>query len=138
MCFLLKNLKVVLFDFRRLNPLVVFSFQALKCGFVWLQTSERTLDAPGLLDDYCLNLLDWGINDVLVIALGNAVYLWDDDDPIELVTVDDEIGPVTSVKWAPDGHHISVGLNNSDVQIWDCSTLRLVLNINLVFVTLVS
>ncbi|KAL8122324.1 hypothetical protein AgCh_018893 [Apium graveolens] len=44
------------------------------------QTSERTLDAPDLVDDYYLNLLDWGNGNVLAIALGNTVsevQLWD-------------------------------------------------------------
>lgn len=35
------------------------------------------MDAPGLLDDSYLNLLDWGGRNILAIALGNAVYLWD-------------------------------------------------------------
>ncbi|KAF6172010.1 hypothetical protein GIB67_029428 [Kingdonia uniflora] len=61
-----------------------------------LQTSERTLDAPEILDDYYLNLLDW----------------------------DEDNGPVTSVNWAPDGHHLAVGLNNSEVQVWDTTANR--------------
>ncbi|CAI9113479.1 OLC1v1014089C1, partial [Oldenlandia corymbosa var. corymbosa] len=91
------------------------------------QSSERTLDAPDILDDYYLNLLDWGSSNVLSIALGSTVYLWDATDGAtsELVTVDDENGPVTSVKWAPDGRHIAVGLNNSDVQLWDSTSNRL-------------
>ncbi|GJU35466.1 cell division cycle 20.2, cofactor of APC complex-like protein [Tanacetum coccineum] len=91
------------------------------------QSCERTLDAPDLVDDYYLNLLDWGSSNVLAIALANTVYLWDatDGNTSELVTVDDESGPVTSVKWAPDGRHISVGLNSSDVQLYDSSANRL-------------
>ncbi|MBA0858570.1 hypothetical protein Goshw_028143 [Gossypium schwendimanii] len=38
------------------------------------QSSERTLDAPDLMDDFYLNLLDWGSSNVLAIALGNTVY----------------------------------------------------------------
>ncbi|KAM3381644.1 cell division cycle 20.2, cofactor of APC complex [Capsicum galapagoense] len=85
------------------------------------QTPERTLDAPDILDDYYLNLLDWGSSNVLSIALGGTVYLWDASDGAtsELITVDEHNGPVTSVKWAPDGRHIAVGLNNSEVQLWD-------------------
>jgi cell division cycle protein 20 (cofactor of APC complex) len=88
------------------------------------QTSERTLDAPDLVDDYYLNLLDWGSANVLAIALGNTVYLWDasNGSTSELVTVDDENGPITSVSWAPDGRHIAVGLNNSEVQLWDTAS----------------
>ncbi|KAG5055785.1 hypothetical protein JHK85_008295 [Glycine max] len=72
------------------------------------QSSEKTLDAPDILDDYYLNLLDWGSGDVLSIALGNTVYLWNasDSSTAELVTVDEEDGPVTSVAWAPDGRHL--------------------------------
>lgn len=90
------------------------------------QSSERTLDAPDLVDDYYLNLLDWGSANVLAIALGNTVYLWDakDGSTSELDTVDDENGPVTSVSWAPDGRHIAIGLNNSDVQLWDSTANR--------------
>lgn len=90
------------------------------------QTSERTLDAPDLVDDYYLNLLDWGSSNVLAIALGNTVYLWDASDGAtsELVTLDEEQGPVTSVKWAPDGRHIAIGLNNSNVQLWDSTANR--------------
>lgn len=90
------------------------------------QTSERTLDAPDLLDDFYLNLLDWGRANVLAIALGNTVYLWDasDSSTSELVTIDDVNGPVTSVSWAPDGQHLAVGLTNSEVQLWDSTATR--------------
>ncbi|CAL9069798.1 unnamed protein product [Musa banksii] len=91
------------------------------------QSAERTLDAPDIVDDYYLNLLDWGSSNVLSIALGNTVYLWDaaDGSTSELVTVDDDAGPVTSVSWAPDGRHIAVGLNSSDIQLWDSTSNRL-------------
>ncbi|KAK9125496.1 hypothetical protein Scep_014342 [Stephania cephalantha] len=90
------------------------------------QTSERTLDAPGLVDDYYLNLLDWGSSNVLAIALGHTVYLWDatNASTSEVTTIDDENGPITSVSWAPDGRHIAIGLNNSEVQLWDTTANR--------------
>ena len=63
-----------------------------------MQSAERTLDAPELVDDYYLNLLDWGSNNVLSIALGDTVYLWDasSGSTSELVTVDEDSGPITS------------------------------------------
>ncbi|KAI4304544.1 hypothetical protein MLD38_040039 [Melastoma candidum] len=96
------------------------------------QTAERTLDAPDLVDDYYLNLLDWGSSNVLSIALGNTVYLWDASNrsTSELVTVDDDCGPVTSVSWSSDGRHIAMGLNNSEVQLWDYTTNRLLRTLN--------
>lgn len=54
--------------------------------------------------------------------------MWDasDGSTSELVTIDEDIGPVTSVKWAPDGRHIAIGMNNSEVQLWDSTSNRLV------------
>ncbi|PQM34190.1 cell division cycle 20.2 cofactor of APC complex-like [Prunus yedoensis var. nudiflora] len=85
------------------------------------QSADRTLDAPDLMDDYYLNLLDWGSSNVLAIALANTVYLWDatDDSTWELATFEDERGPVTSINWAVDGRQIAIGLNNSEVELWD-------------------
>ncbi|KAL6342526.1 hypothetical protein AAG906_012374 [Vitis piasezkii] len=82
------------------------------------QTPERTLDAPDIIDDFCLNLMDWGSSNVLALALQNTVYLWDasNGSASELVTVDDENGPVTSVSWAADGQYIAIGLNSSDLR----------------------
>jgi cell division cycle protein 20 (cofactor of APC complex) len=89
------------------------------------QTAERTLDAPDLLDDYYLNLLDWSTSNVLAVALANTVYLWDatSSSIAELLTAEED-GPVTSVQWAPDGRYLAVGLNNADVQLWDSQELR--------------
>ncbi|KAL6600562.1 hypothetical protein ACP70R_045362 [Stipagrostis hirtigluma subsp. patula] len=91
------------------------------------QTAERTLDAPGLVDDYYLNLLDWGSKNVVSIALENTMYLWNSSDSstTELMTVDDDSGPITSVSWAQDGQNIAIGLNSSDIQLWDASSNRL-------------
>jgi cell division cycle protein 20 (cofactor of APC complex) len=88
------------------------------------------LDAPDIMDDFYLNLLDWGSSNVLAIALGSTVYLWDasNGSTSELVTIDDEDGPVTSISWAPDGRHIAVGLNNSHVQLWDSTSNKQVFN----------
>ncbi|CAA7033304.1 unnamed protein product [Microthlaspi erraticum] len=88
---------------------------------------ERTLDAPDIVDDFYLNLLDWGSANVLAIALGNSIFLWDasSSSVSELMAVDEEKGPVTSVSWAPDGRHVAVGLDCSQVQIWDSEANRL-------------
>lgn len=40
------------------------------------QVPERILDAPELVNDYYLNLLDWSSNNVLAVALGAHIYLW--------------------------------------------------------------
>lgn len=40
------------------------------------QAPDRILDAPDIIDDYYLNLMDWGTNNILAAALGAHVYLW--------------------------------------------------------------
>ena len=84
---------------------------------------ERILDAPNMSDDYYLNLLDWSSSNVLAVALGGEVYLWDAstgniDLLCEMPTSGDA---VTSVQWMPDGAHIAIGTNNatSDILLWD-------------------
>lgn len=54
------------------------------------------------------------------------MHLWDasDSSTSELVTVDDQNGPITCVSWAPDGRRIAIGLNNSQVQLWDSASNR--------------
>ncbi|EOA24015.1 hypothetical protein CARUB_v10017230mg [Capsella rubella] len=90
------------------------------------QTWERMLDVPDIGDNFYLNLLDWGSANVLAIALDHTVYLWDAStgSASELMSVDEEKGPVTSINWALDGCNLAVGLDNSEVQIWDCVTKR--------------
>ncbi|KAM0981056.1 hypothetical protein ACFX15_013708 [Malus domestica] len=90
------------------------------------QGPERILDAPRIVDDLSLNLLDWSSKNILAVAIGNTVYLWNASNSsiAELVTIDEEDGPVTSVSWACDGWQIAVGLNNSFIQLWDSISLK--------------
>lgn len=85
------------------------------------QQPEKILDAPSLLEDYYLNLIDWGSNNVLAVALAETVFLWNAangsiEQLCETTAADDCI---TSVSWLPDGNFLAVGTNNSEVQIWD-------------------
>ncbi|RZC56715.1 hypothetical protein C5167_015583 [Papaver somniferum] len=91
------------------------------------QIADRILDAPDIYDDYYVNVLDWGSSNVLAIGLGYTVHLWDatESSASELMTAAADTGPITSVSWAPDGHQIAVGLNNSEVQIWDYTSNKL-------------
>ncbi|CAN0920607.1 Cell division cycle 20.5, cofactor of APC complex [Linum grandiflorum] len=82
------------------------------------RTPERILDLDGIEHNFYYNVLDWGSNNnILAIALGCIVYLWDASDSSisELVTIDEELGPVTSVKWAHDGVHLAIGGHTEEV-----------------------
>ena len=36
----------------------------------------KVLEAPDLRDDFYLNLLDWSQQNILAVALGDKIYLW--------------------------------------------------------------
>lgn len=84
----------------------------------------RILDAPDLLDDFYLNLLSWGSNDVLAVALGQCVYLWNakSGDITELLSLEDE-DYVSSVSWTASGTHVAVGTASGETQFWDSTAL---------------
>lgn len=87
------------------------------------QAPERILDAPDLVDDYYLNLLDWSKDNVLAIALEKTVYLWDasSGDITRLCALEGEQDVVTSLQWVKSGSgaHLAIGTNSSVVQLWD-------------------
>lgn len=87
----------------------------------------RILDAPDLLDDYYLNLLSWGTNDVLAVALGQCVYLWNakSGDITELCSLEGEQDYVSSVAWTASGTHLAVGTAGGETQFWDSSALTM-------------
>lgn len=90
------------------------------------QVPEKILDAPDLLDDYYLNLLDWSSNNTLAVALGQTVYLWNatSGDISELVQVEGE-NYITSVSWAQGGAFLSVGTATGETQLYDAETSQL-------------
>ncbi|KAI8468545.1 MAG: activator and specificity subunit of anaphase promoting complex [Monoraphidium minutum] len=89
-------------------------------------TQERILDAPDLVDDYYLNLLDWSSSNVIAVALGPTVYLWNagTGSVEELCTCKNEGDYVSSVQWAPDSSHLAVGTSDAKVQIWDAGRAK--------------
>ncbi|KAI8918305.1 WD40-repeat-containing domain protein [Powellomyces hirtus] len=87
---------------------------------------EKVLDAPGLLDDYYLNLMDWSSTNVLAIALENTVYLWNGTTGVAspLCTNPRDDSYISSLQWAPDGSHLAVGLSQGEIEIWSLESLK--------------
>lgn len=88
---------------------------------------ERILDAPDMVDNYYLNLLDWSCNNVLAVALNQTVYLWNavSGGIEELTTVEGEEDYVTSLSWVKEGGgYLAVGTNGAEVQLWDCEKMK--------------
>lgn len=79
---------------------------------------EKVLDAPGLVDDFYLNLISWSDDNILAIALDSSVYCWNaNTGSVDLVAECGSI--VTSIRWSPDDYYLSIGLDNGSIEIWD-------------------
>jgi len=90
------------------------------------QVPERILDAPDIVNDYYLNLIDWSSNNLLAVALGAHVYLWNAatghiSQLCELESPDDY---VCSVKWVEQGAYIAVGTFCGEVELWDVEQMK--------------
>ncbi|KAF0689567.1 Aste57867_18986 [Aphanomyces stellatus] len=85
----------------------------------------KVLDAPELMDDYYLNLLSWGSNNVLAVALGPSLYLWNaaSGEIDELMSLDGD-DYISSVAWIQEGNTLAIGTSQSTVQLWDAGATR--------------
>jgi len=85
------------------------------------QVPERILDAPDLIDDYYLNLLDWSCHNHLAVALGGFVYLWNaaTGDILQLCQTTTPDCYIGSVAWIKEGNYVALGDSNGVVQLWD-------------------
>ena len=92
----------------------------------------RILDAPGLLDDYYLNLVAWSARNIIAVALGPAVHLCDAKSGSidELMALEDESDYVCSLKFIPGGTHLAVGTATANTQLWDTDGMRQVRSMN--------
>ena len=85
-----------------------------------LTAPERCLDAPGMVDDYYLNLVHWGRNNAVAIGLERNVYVWSaESGTVNRLLETSPDTSVCSVKWSGDGAYVGVGLDSGEVQIWD-------------------
>lgn len=81
---------------------------------------ERVLDAPGLLDDYYLNLLDWSVGNQVALALDQCVYVWSaSTGTVSQLMESSSNTYISSVRWSQDGAYLAIGLSDGDCQIWD-------------------
>ncbi|TRZ00791.1 hypothetical protein DNTS_017262 [Danionella cerebrum] len=82
---------------------------------------ERILDAPGIRNDFYLNLMDWGKQNQLAVALANQVYLWgvETGDIVLLKTMSDEAEYISSVSWSKGGDFLAIGSSDCKIEIWD-------------------
>ncbi|KAF8513574.1 WD repeat-containing protein slp1 [Hysterangium stoloniferum] len=81
---------------------------------------ERVLDAPGMVDDFYLNLLSWSSTNVVAVALSEKTYLWRaDTGSVTQVAQAPEGSYVSSVSFSNDGMFLAIGTGTGEVELWD-------------------
>ncbi|KAJ1563180.1 substrate-specific activator of APC-dependent proteolysis, partial [Cladochytrium tenue] len=86
------------------------------------KTPYRVLDAPNILDDFYLNLIDWSSTNILGVGLGSSVYLWSaQSNKVTKLCDFSSDNSVTSLSWNQKGTHLAVGTNSGVVELWDVS-----------------
>ncbi|KAA0158215.1 hypothetical protein FNF28_06334 [Cafeteria roenbergensis] len=95
----------------------------------WRRVSKvpyKVLDAPALLDDFYLSLLDWSALDVLAVGLGPDLFLWNAATAgvTRLLGFEGEDETVTAVSWTESGRRVAVASSEGRVQLWDAETER--------------
>lgn len=110
-----KDDKALSDDTNRLKPAVA-SARAKKIP----TAPERVLDAPGLVDDFYLNLIAWSSTNVLAIGLEDSVYLWHaNSGDVGLLCELPRGTVVSSLRWSEDGAYILIGRDDGLLEIWD-------------------
>ncbi|KAH7908227.1 WD40-repeat-containing domain protein [Hygrophoropsis aurantiaca] len=81
---------------------------------------ERVLDAPGMVDDFYLNLISWSSQNVLAVALAESTYVWRaDTGSVSHLGEAPQGSYVSSVDFSNDGAYLGVGLGTGEVELWD-------------------
>nr|XP_020752782.1 cell division cycle protein 20 homolog B isoform X1 [Odocoileus virginianus texanus] len=87
---------------------------------------EAKIHLIGLRNDYYLNILDWNFQNLVAIALGSSVYIWNGDDHnrIENIYLRLTCNYISSVSWIKEGTCLAVGTSEGEVQLWDVVTKK--------------
>ncbi|CAK7342187.1 unnamed protein product [Dovyalis caffra] len=126
------------------------AYSFLRFGMI-LRTSERTLDASDVVDDFCLNLLDRGGDNVLALALGELrafrgghhmrvnSLAWNNHiittGGMDAKVINNDVRirehivetfrghqqEVCGLKWSPSSQQLASGGNDNLLFIWDRS-----------------
>mmetsp|Transcript_11563 Transcript_11563/g.10041 ORF Transcript_11563/g.10041 Transcript_11563/m.10041 type:complete len:357 (+) Transcript_11563:702-1772(+) len=82
----------------------------------------RILDAPGLVDDFYLNVIDWSAKNYVAVSLLHSVWIWDENQGkvskfCKREQQDTE--EYTAVSWDPKGNILALGDGQGICQLWD-------------------
>ena len=82
--------------------------------------AEKILDAPDMMDDFYLHLLDWSSLNHVAVGLTGGMYIWNatDGNILQLFQKEDN-QYISSVKWIKEGNVLGVGDSEGCVELWD-------------------
>eukprot|EP00010_Vexillifera_abyssalis_P009129 CAMPEP_0201547388 /NCGR_PEP_ID=MMETSP0173_2-20130828/3862_1 /ASSEMBLY_ACC=CAM_ASM_000268 /TAXON_ID=218659 /ORGANISM="Vexillifera sp., Strain DIVA3 564/2" /LENGTH=504 /DNA_ID=CAMNT_0047956417 /DNA_START=32 /DNA_END=1543 /DNA_ORIENTATION=+ len=89
------------------------------------RSPTRVLDAPDIRDDFYLNLVDWSAQNVVAVALGSEIWLWNASTSLstKLTELPRSGGylqdHITSLRCDPSGTMLAFGTNRGSLQLWD-------------------
>ena len=94
-----------------------------------LSAPTRILDAPDIVNDYYLQLISWGKDNILAVALAQSVYLWNatSGEIQHLFSTETPEDYVTSVDWCTQPGRtkwIAIGTNANVIHIYDAEASR--------------
>jgi len=90
--------------------------------------AEKILDAPEMMNDFYLHLMDWSSLNHMAVALNAGMYVWNatDGNILELFQKEDEGQYISSVKWIKEGNVMSVGDSDGTIQLWDVANTKII------------
>lgn len=66
--------------------------------------------------------MDWSADNIVAVALGSCVYLWNaQTGNIEQLTEFEEGDYAGSLSWIQEGQILAIGNSTGAVELWDCS-----------------
>jgi WD40 repeat protein len=88
----------------------------------------KIVEAPGLLDDFYLNLLDWSNKNDVAVGLDNSLCLYSTskNQMFNLFSYDSD-KYVSSLIWNSEGTEIAVGNSEGLIEIWDGKIIFIIL-----------
>ncbi|KAK9826466.1 hypothetical protein WJX81_002430 [Elliptochloris bilobata] len=86
------------------------------------KTPFKVLDMPELPDDFYMDLMDWSSQNLLAVAIGCCIYLWNAATE-QVQKLGSECGqPVSSVAWSQRGTYLAAGGDSGAMTITDAAT----------------
>nr|VZI11811.1 unnamed protein product [Spirometra erinaceieuropaei] len=105
------------------SPYAIYLFGPVYPDFRYAKP-DKVLDAPEIINDYYLNILDWSADFTIAVALDRDVYLWNArSGSIKLLMSAGLEGEhITSVRWSTvDANIIAIGTSFGRVELWSAS-----------------